>query len=157
MQDIQTVPDTWLLTKDRGTMFPIGEEDRHLVVSKSFLVICMLAFATRLNGLLVCEKWSGGSFLRCRLTHSRGKWWLWQLPCVYTISFVRTVQRIKISASVTGILIMCLLYRRDMLDINLLKVHRIHQLHILALEAWTDFGMILQGQFIWLDHHKFAL
>jgi hypothetical protein len=56
MQDIQTVPDTWLLTKDRGTMFPIGEEDRHLVVSKSFLIICMLASAAWLNGLLVCGK-----------------------------------------------------------------------------------------------------
>jgi hypothetical protein len=56
MQDIQTAPETWLLTKDRGTMFPIGEEDRHLVVSKSFLMICMLASATQLNRLLVCGK-----------------------------------------------------------------------------------------------------
>lgn len=47
MPAIPIVPDTWLHTRVKGTMFLNGEEALHQMVSKSILIICIQVFATR--------------------------------------------------------------------------------------------------------------
>jgi len=127
------------------------------VVSKSCLTIFIQVFGMWWSAHLVCGKWSGESFSKCRVTQSRSKRWSLLQPCVYITSFVRTVWTTNFLVNVTVIQIMCPLYLHGTTSMFLSEILVIRQLQNRVTGTWINFELTLQEQSTYLDHEHVCL